>query len=225
MTDSHHWLKADELFPSNFSEFSIFSLEAFIRFPFAGCSGARAAAIPAPTSLAISSGVSIVATSPLVGSLVPGGSLHGGRFCTYIPLSSSLDNGEGEGDFDGRPGLGGVLAPLPPQPVAVGHGGSGGSSGLDGRSAGRLCLRAGEAGASQTGLRSIGRHGSGGGVAGAVAAMVRGGLTGVRHNCSGCGDGCLVFGEPERGIRVANRLISSLAHRSFLFYHTRMKPI
>jgi len=107
-----------------------------------------------------------------------------------------------------------AITRLPPPPLAIGHGGSGGSGGLDGGSAGHLCLRAGEAGASRIGLRSVGSAGSGTGAADAAAALVLGGLTGLRHNCRGSGDGRLVFGEPGRGIRVANRLISSLACRS-----------
>jgi len=214
VTESHHWLKADELFPSNFSVFSIFCLEPFIRPSFAGRSGARAAAIPAPTSLAISSGVVLVAIGVLVGSLVPGWGLPVGRFCMYKSSSSPLGSGEGKGDLDGCPGPGGILPPLPPPPLAIGHSGSGGSSRLDGGSVARLCLRAGNVGTSRIGVRSVGRDGSGRGVAGAVAALVLGGLTGLRHSCRGSGDGRLVLGELGRGIQVANRLILSLARRS-----------
>jgi len=138
-----------------------------------------------------------------------------GRFCTYRSSSSPLGGGEGESDLDGRPGLGGDPPPLPPLSPAAGHGRSGGSGELDGGSAGRLCLRAGEAGASRIGLQSVDRAGSGGGTAGAVAALVLGGRTGLRHSCRGCGDGRLVFGELGRGIRVAIRRILSLACRSF----------
>ena len=214
MTDSHHWLKADQLLPSNFLGFSIISLDAFIRASFAGHSGACAAAIPTPTSFAISSSISIVAICALVGSLVPDGGIPMGRFCTYKSLSSLLGGGEGKGDLGGRPGLGGVLPPLPPPPPAIGHGGSGGSGGLDSRSAGCLCLHAGKVGASQIGLRRVGCAGSGRCAAGAMAALVLGGLTGLRHSCRGSGGGSLVFGEPGRGIWVANCLISSLARRS-----------
>jgi len=130
-------------------------------------------------------------------------------------LSSSLPcDGEGEGDLDGRSDLGGIPPPLSPLPPAAGHGGSSGSDGLVSGSAGRLCLRAWEAEASQIGLRSVGWGGSGGGPAGAEAALVLGGLTGIRHSCRGCGDGRLVFGEPGRGIRVAIHPISSLACHS-----------
>jgi len=181
----------DELFPSNFSGFSIFSLEVLIRASFAGHSGARAAAIPAPTSLAISSGVSIVANWALVGSPVPDGGLPAVRFCMYRLSSSLPRDGMGKGDLDSRSDLGGVPPPLSPLPPAAGHGGSSGSDGLVGGSAGRLCLRAWEAEASQIGLRSVGWAGSGGGAAGAEAALVLGGLTGIRHSCRGCGDGAL----------------------------------
>jgi len=155
-----------------------------------------------------------VASCVPVGSLAPGRGLPAGRFCTYRSSSSPLDGGKGEGDLDGYPGLGGDPPPCPPLPPAAGHGGSSGSGGLDGGSAGHLYLHAGEAGASRMGLRSVGRAGSGRGTAGAVAALVLCGLTGLRHSCRGCGDGHLVLGEPGRGIRVANRQISSLACRS-----------
>jgi len=211
VTDSHHWLKVDELFRSNFLGFSIFSLKAFIWALFAGLSGARAATIPAPTSLAISSSVSIVASYALVGSPAPVGGLPAERFCMYRSSSSPLGGVKGEGDLDGCPGLAGDPLPLPPLPPAAGHSGSSGSGVLDGGSAGRLCLHTGEAGASRIGLWSVGRTGSGGDAAGAVVALVLGGLTGLHHSCRGYGDRRLVIGEPGRGIRVAIRRISSLA--------------
>jgi len=182
-----------------------------IQASFAGLSGACAAEIPAPTSLAFSSGVSIVAICVLYGSLVPGGGLPVGRFSTYRSSSSPLASGEGKRDLDGCPGLGGILPPLPPMPPAASYGGSSRSGGHDGGSAGRLCLCAGEAGVSRIGLWSVGRAGIGGGMAGAMAALVLGDLTGLCHSCRGCGDGHPVFREPGSGIRVAIRRISFLA--------------
>jgi len=216
VTDFHHWLKVDELFPSNFSGFSIFSLEVFIWF--LGClglSGTLAAAIPAPTSLAISSGMSMVATCAHVGSLVPGGGLPGGRFCTYRSSSSPLGGGEGEGEGEPTARWGPCGGPIPPPPVAptVGNSERGGSGGLDGGMAGRLCLRAAGVEASRIGLRRIGRLGKGGGAA-ADAALVLGNLAGLRQSCSGSGEGALGLGDSRRGIRVAIRRISSLARRN-----------
>ena len=222
MTDSHHWLKVDELFPSNFLGLSIFSLGVFIRL--AGCSGlsgTRAAAIPAPTSLTISSGVSMVVTCACVGSLVPGGGLPTGRFCAYKSLSLSLsllgsgeDEGEGEGEPTGCWGPRG--GPIPPPPVVPTAGSSGrsGSGGLDGGMADRLRLWVAGVGASRTGLRRIGRLGKGGGAAGADAVLVLGILAGLRQSCSGSWEGALGFGDPERGIWVPIRQISSLARRN-----------
>ena len=98
-------------------------------------------------------------------------------------------------------------------PPAVGHGGTGGSGGLDCGSAGCLCHRTQRgAGASWKGLLSVGCIGSGRGVAGAVA-LVLDGLAGLRHSCRGSGNGCLLCGEPGRGIRVAIRRILFLACR------------
>ena len=117
MTDSHHWLKVDELFPSNFSGFSILSLEVCTRVPLSGCPAACAAAIPAPTSWAISPGVSIVASRSCVGSLAPGRGLPVGRFRSYRSLSSSLGEGDGEGGALPCGGLdGGPPLPAPPIP-------------------------------------------------------------------------------------------------------------
>jgi len=88
VTDSHHCLKVVILFPSNFVGFSIFNLEVRIHTSSASLHGACTAAIPTPTNLAISSGMSIVASCAPVGSLAPGGDLPVGRFCTF--KSSSL---------------------------------------------------------------------------------------------------------------------------------------
>jgi len=139
--DSHHWLKVVELFPLNFSGFFFFSLEVWIRALFAGPSEPRAAVILAPTNLAISSGMSMVASCAPIGSLVSGGGLPAGRFCTYRSSSSSLGGGEREGDTAGCPGLGGEPPPLPPVLPVAGSGGSSGSGvGLDGGIAERLSL-------------------------------------------------------------------------------------
>ena len=119
VTDSHHWLKAVGLFLSNLSGFSIFSLEVWIRASVAGRSVPLAAVIPPPTNLAISSGVSMVASWASVGSLVPGESLPIGRFHSYrslSPLSSSLGGGGGEGDTAGLFSLLGGPLPSPPVP-------------------------------------------------------------------------------------------------------------
>jgi len=211
-----NWLKADELFLSNFSGFSIFSLEVFTWF--AGCSalsGTCAAAIPAPTSLAISSGVSIVATCAHVGSLVPGGGLPVARVCTYRSSSSPLGGGEGEGEAEGEPASrsGPCGGPVPPPPV-VPTAGNSGSGGLDGGMAGRLCLRVAGVGASRIWLRRTGCLGKGGGAVGADAALVLGILAGLRQSCSGSGEGALGLGDPGRGICGAIRWISSLARRN-----------
>jgi len=196
---------------------SIFSLEVWIRASFAGRSRPHAAAIPAPTNLVISSGMSMVASWASIGSLASAGGLPVGRFHWYrsSSLSSLLGGGEGEGDTTLRLGLGGEPPPLPPVPLAAGSGGSGGSGGgLEGGTTDRLCLRPGEIGVSRRGLRRAGRIGSGGGVVGAVAALVLGGLAGLRQSCRGSRDGGLIFGDPGTGIWVAIRRISSLAHRS-----------
>ena len=180
-------------------------------------SGAWAAAIPAPTSLAISSGVSIVASCALVGSLVCGGGLPAGEPGRYKWSSLSLlGGGEGEGDAAGLLDLGGEPPPLPPVPPTVGSGGSGGSGGLDAGIAGRRSLLVVGAGVSRMGLRSAEWTGRGGDAAGAVATLVQGGLTGLRQVCKGLGDGSLVIGDPRRGIWVAIRRISSRACRSSL---------
>jgi len=206
VTDSHHWLKADRLFPSNFPGFSIFSLEVGIWGSFTG--GSRTAAIPAPTSLAISSRVSMVASCALMGSLVFGGGLRAGRFWVFRSSSYVLGSGEGEGDPAGRLGPGGIPPPLPPVPPVAGHGGSSVSGGLDGGSAGRLCLHKRRAGMSRMGLWSAGCLGSGGnaagavgavGVVGAVAALVLEGRIGLHQCCNGSRDGRLVAGESGRG--------------------------
>jgi len=140
----------------------------------------------------------MVASWVLVGSLVPGGGLPAGMFCTYRSSSPSLEGGKG--DPTGGPGHGGDPPRLPPAPPTAGSGGSGGSSGLDGGTAARLCLRVGGAGASRIGLQRTGRIGSGGGTAGAIAELVLGGLTGLRQSCNGSGDGALAFCDPGRGI-------------------------
>jgi len=75
VTDSHYWLKAVGLLPSNFAEFSIINLDVRTGASLAGCPAACAAAIPAPTCWAISPGVSMVASWSSVGFLVPGGGL------------------------------------------------------------------------------------------------------------------------------------------------------
>ena len=219
MTNSHHWLKADELFLSNFPGFSIFSLEVFIRF--AGCSGlsaTRATAISAPTSLAISSGVSIVATCARIGSLVPGGGLPAGRFGTYRASSSPLGGGEGEGEGEGEltDCWGPSGGPVPPPPVVptAGNSGRGSSGGLDGGLAGRHYLQVAGVGASRIGLRRIGRLGKGGGATGADAALVLCILAGLRQSCSGFEEGAFSLGDLGSAIRVAIRRISSLARRN-----------
>jgi len=186
----------------------------FIRL--AGCSvlsGPRVTAIPAPTNLAISSGVSMVATCARVGSLVPGGGLPVGRFWAYRSSSPSLGGGEGEGEGEpiGCWGLCGGLVPPPPVAPAALTSGRGGSGGLDGGIAGNLCLRVAGAGASRIGLLRIGRFGKGGGAGGTV--LVLGALAGLRQSCSGLGEGALAPGDPGRGIQVASRRISSLARR------------
>ena len=89
------------------------------RVPLSSCPTACAAAIPAPTSWAISPGVSMVASRFWVGSLAPGGGLPVGRFRSYRSLSSSLGGGEGEGGAPLCGGLGGG-PPLPAPPVPWG---------------------------------------------------------------------------------------------------------
>jgi len=188
-----------------------------IRASFSACSGARVAAIPVPTSLAISSGVSIVASCALVGSSVSGGGFPaGGPGRYWLSSLSSLGGGEGDGDAAGLLDLGGEPPHLPPVPPAVGSGGSGGSGRLDTGIAGRRSLLVGGAGVSRTGLQSAERTRRGGGVAGADTALVLVGLTGPHQVCKGSGDGSLVVGDPGRGIRVAIHQISSLACRSSL---------
>jgi len=107
VADSHHWLKAVGLLPSNFAGFSIFNLDVRIWASLTGCPVACAAAIPAPTSWAISPGVSMVASWSWVGSLAPGGGLTVGRFRSYRSLSPSLGGDEGDGNAPLRGGLGG----------------------------------------------------------------------------------------------------------------------
>jgi len=124
VTDSHHWLKVVELFPSNFFRFFIFNLEVVVLASFMDHSGTRVAMIPAPTSLTISVGVSIVANCPFVGSFVLGGSLPVGRFHSYrssSSVSSSLGGGKGDGDTAGLHAL--LGGPPPPAPPA-GHSGA-----------------------------------------------------------------------------------------------------
>jgi len=122
----------------------------------------------------------MVASCGSVGSIVPGGGLPVGRFCTYKSSSPSLGGGECEGDPPRCTGLGGDPFPLPPAPPTAGIGGSGG--GLDGGTAARLILLVGGAGLSLTGLRSSGRVGSGAGAAGAIAKLVLGGWTRLRQS-------------------------------------------
>jgi len=120
VTDSHHWLKVVEFFPSNFAGFSIFNLEVVILASFAGCFRVHAAVIPAPTSLAVSAGVSMVANCPSVGRFVSGGGFPVGRFRSYrssSSVSSPLGGGEGDGDTAGLHGLQGGPPP-PPVPPA-----------------------------------------------------------------------------------------------------------
>jgi len=173
------------LFLSNIAGFSIFNLEVRIHTLSAGCPRACAATIPAPTNLAITSGVSIVASCAPIGSLALGGGLSVGRFCTYKLSSLSLGSGEGEGDMAGCPGLGREPPPLPPTPPVAGSGGSSGSGGgLKGGIADRLCLRVGSMGVSWMGLRSASRTGSGGGAAELDGALVLGSLAGLCQSCS-----------------------------------------
>jgi len=106
VTESHYLLKAVGLFLSNFAGFSIFNLDVCIWASLAGCPTACTAAIPAPTSWAISPGVSIVASWSWIGSLVPGGGLPVGRFLSYRSLLFSLGGVEGKGDTALRGGLG-----------------------------------------------------------------------------------------------------------------------
>lgn len=148
VTDSHHWLTAVMLLPSNFAGFSIFSLEVRICASSTGRPGACAAVIPAPTYLAISSGVSIVASCAPISSLAPCGGLSIGRFCTYKSPSLLLGGGEGKGKGEPTSHLdpcGGPL-PLAPAPPSVGGGGSGG--GLEGGMACHRSLRVGGLGGS-----------------------------------------------------------------------------
>jgi len=154
----------------------------------------------------------MVATCVHVGSLVPGGGLHAGRFCTYKSLWSPLGSGEGEGEGEPTDCWGPCGGPIPPPPVVptAGNSGRGGSGGLDGGMAGRLCLQVAGVGARRIGLRRIGRLGKGGGAT-ADVALVLGNLAGLRQSCSGSGEGALGLGDPGRGIRVAIRRISSLA--------------
>jgi len=154
----------------------------------------------------------MVATYARVGSLVSGGGLPAGRFCTYRSSSSLLGGGEGEGKGEPTARWGPCGGPVPPPPVAPTAGNSerGGSGGLDSGIAGRLCLRAAGVGASQIGLRRIGHLGKGGGAA-ADTVLVLGNLAGLRQSCSGSEEGALSLGDPGRGIRVAIRRISSLA--------------
>jgi len=101
----------------------------------ASCPTACAATIPAPTTWAISPCVSMVASWPSVGSLVPGEGLSVGRFCSYRSLSSSLGGGEGEGDVPLCGGLGrGRPLPAPPVPWGI-------CGGSVARTAGGLCPR------------------------------------------------------------------------------------
>ena len=103
------------------------------RAPLSGCSMACAAAIPAPTSWAISPGVSMVTSRSWVGSLAPGGGLPVGKFRSYRSLSPSIGGCEGEGGVTLCGGLGGG-PPLPAPPVPWGL-----SGGLVAGTAGVLC--------------------------------------------------------------------------------------
>ena len=206
----------DKLFPSNFSGFSIFNLEVSILGPFTGGSACPAAPIPAPTSLAISSGVNMVASCVLMGSAVPGGCLPVGRFCMNRSSSFSLGGGKGEGEGEPTGWLGPGGGPVLPPPafLTAGNGGSGGSGGLDGGMVGRLCLRVVGAGVSRIGLWRVGRIGKGGDAAGADAALVLGILARLHQSYSGSGEGALGLGDPGRSIQVAIRRISYLARRN-----------
>jgi len=157
----------------------------------------------------------MVATCVCVGSLVPGGGLPAGRFCTYRSSLSLLGGGKGEGEGELTARWGPCGGPVPPPPVAptAGNRERGGSGGLDGGMADRLCLRAAGMGASWIGLWRIGHLGKGGGAV-ADAALVLGNLAGLRQSCSGSGEGALSLGDPGRGIRVAIHRISSLARRN-----------
>jgi len=104
-----------EFFPSNFSGFSNFNLEVVILASFTGCFRVYAAVIPAPTNLAVSAGVSMVANCPSIGSFVSGGGFPVGRFCSYrssSSVSSPLGRCEGDRDTAGLCSLRG--GPLPP---------------------------------------------------------------------------------------------------------------
>ena len=109
-TDSHQTLNAEVGFPSKGSGFFSLSLEVLVL-----TSGAlwpvRAAAIPSPTSRAISSGVSMVAMCPSRSGVAPGGGLPVTglrRLSGTVYMSSSLlsfgstssagFSGSGEGD-------------------------------------------------------------------------------------------------------------------------------
>jgi len=113
---------------------------------------ACATAIPVSTCWAISPSVSMVASWPWVGSLVPSGVLPVGRFRSYRSLSSSLGGGAGEGSAPLRRGLGGG-PPLPAPPVSWGLCG-GSVAGI----AGGLCRRCWVP--PSKGLPSISRVGS-----------------------------------------------------------------
>ena len=192
-----------------------------IRVALAGCSACRALSTASATSRTRSCVV-----------IVGAGFLGGDGECRRLDSGQGGSDGGREGGPADDPG--GVEGGLPPCPAADPYIGGlgdtwrlsssrcrrisgvearGGVGGRDAGIAGRRDLLVGGAGVSRTGLRRVG---SGTGAAGAVAMLVLGGLAGLRHACGGSGDGSLVVGDPQRGIRVAIHRISSLACRSSL---------
>ena len=104
------------VFPLNVSGFSIFRREVLILTSFRGCSCPIASATPNPTSRAISSGMSMVASLPVVGSCACGDSWPiGTRLHLNRSSSSSSYRGGGDGDTAGHRGH--LDGPRPPPPL------------------------------------------------------------------------------------------------------------
>ena len=197
MTDSHHWLNAVGLFPSNFSGFSIFSRDVCILASTVGCSSCLALCTPSATNRT-NSWVVIVGVGFLGGERW---GRRGGR--------GGSDGGPEGGPMDDPGGFEGGFPPCPS--VGPSTGGLGGMwprssdsrrliSGVGGN-AGGLCRRVGGPGFKRSGLPSAGGECADG----ALVLVCRAGLLQV----GGAG------GVAGSGILAAMRWISVLASRSW----------
>jgi len=177
VTDSHYWLKAVVLFPSNFSGFSIFSRDVRISsclVPGTCC----ALAMPSTTSWTSSWGVN-------VGRWFGG---DGGG----IGVSGSGGDGGPDGGLDGGPPVSAPCGFLRGRGMAW-------TSGIIGMAGLCILLVCGERG-SWMGLLCAGHLGSGGGALGAAGAVVLEGLAGLRQSWRGSGFWGAALGEAGSGI-------------------------